>query len=304
MSTPLLVGLIGHPIGHSRSPAIHQAAFDALGIPARYALWDTLPDELPARIGALRVPGVLGANVSIPHKTAVLPLLDAVDPVVLRQTGAVNTVVSEETSSGIRLLGYNTDVAALQRVLRERDAWRTGRRMLVLGAGGAARAALAVAQSEGAEARIAARHVPRARDMLTQLWSAAGHGALVPREWRAHIVDLTDTGALAAALADTAVLVNATPVGTGDQAAAPLPPHLLRNLPSGSFVFDMVYAPAETALVRAARACDLRASGGLPMLLYQGADAFQLWTHRPAPLGIMQAVLGLEAEMDTGASAT
>jgi shikimate dehydrogenase len=192
-------------------------------------------------------------------------------------------------------------VAALQRVLRERDAWRTGRRMLVLGAGGAARAALVVAQSEGADVRIAARHVPRARDMLTQAWSAAEHGASVPREWHAHIVDLTDAGALAAALAETAVLVNATPVGTGDPAVTPFPPQLLRNLPSGSFVFDMVYAPAETALVRAARACNLRASGGLSMLLYQGADAFQLWTHRPAPLGIMRAVLDLEAEMDSGA---
>src|SRR5262249_22170412 len=292
MPAPLLTGLIGHPVGHSRSPAMQQAAFDVCGIPARYELWDTPPEDLPARIAALRAPNVLGANVTIPYKTAVLSLLDRapIGPLL-----PVNTIVREESSGRVLLAGYNTDVSGLQQALRERDAWRRGRSMLVLGAGGAARAALAVAQIEGAAVRVAARHVQQARDALTWLWSASGHDASPPPKWLAHAIDLTDSVALTTALAVISVLINATPVGTGDLDAIPLAPELLRNLPSGSFVFDMVYSPPETALVRAARACGLLASGGLPMLLYQGAEAFQLWTGQPAPLKVMRRALDLQA---------
>src|SRR5262249_55720867 len=297
MTTALFVGLIGHPVGHSRSPVMQQAAFDALGIPARYELWDTPRDDLPRRIATLRAPGVLGANVTIPYKRVVLPLLDGVDPTALRQAGAVNCSVREESASGARLVGHNRDVAALRRVLHEEDAWRGARRqMLVLGAGGAARAALAVAQSEGAAVRIAARHTQQAHDALTWLWSTLGHDTSAPAEWLASALDLADTATLAAVLTDTSVLINATPVGTSDPNAIPLVPDLMRNLPSSSFVFDMVYAPAETALIRAARAFGLRASGGLPMLLYQGAEAFRMWTAHTAPLATMRTALGLQAE--------
>lgn len=286
----LTVGLIGHPIGHSRSPVMQQAAFDALGIPARYVLWDTPPEELPARVAALRQPGMLGANVTIPYKSAVRQYLDGPDDAGGSPTGgAINTITREETESGVRLVGHNTDVAGLRRALAEAGAWQAGRRLLILGAGGAARAALAVAALEGASACVAARDVAHAR--AAALAVAGARGTTIARMSEA--LALSDAEALASALRETDVLINATPVGTNDVMAMPLKDELLRQLPGGAFVFDMVYSPPETALVRAARAAGLRASGGLPMLLYQGAESFRLWTGRVPPLGQMRAALGL-----------
>jgi shikimate dehydrogenase len=287
---PFVVGLIGHPVAHSRSPAIQQAAFDAVGIPACYELWDTPPEELAARVAALREPGVLGANVTIPYKRDVLPLLDTVTANAQR-IGAVNTIVREKRRAGIRLVGHNTDVAGLREALRELDAWRNGRRMLVLGAGGAARAAVAVAVAglEGANVRVAVRNVAAGGEML----EAFGRLRAILGDDREPVVSLADEEALAAALRETDLLINATPVGMDDPDATPLALKLLRQLPSGACVFDIVYAPSETALVRTARELGLRASGGLPMLLHQGAAAFALWTGRPAPLDAMRAALGL-----------
>lgn len=290
----LTVGLIGHPIGHSRSPAMQQAAFDALGIPTRYALWDTLPEEFPARVAALREAGMLGANVTIPYKVAVAPHLDSLSGDEAPVVGGVNTIVRVETASGVRLVGHNTDVTGLRRALWEARAWEAGRRALILGAGGAARAALAVVALEGASARVAARDAEQARAALAAGLLAHGGDASV-LELAKGALDLADTPALAAALRDTDLLINATPVGTNAPAAMPLSAEQLQQLPSGAFVFDMVYSPPETALVRAARARGLRASGGLPMLLYQGAAAFRLWTGREPPLDAMRAALDLGA---------
>lgn len=287
-------GLIGHPIGHSRSPAMQQAAFDALGIPARYELWDTPPKKLADRVAALRAPEMLGANVTIPHKSAVVPLLDDVAPETSRHVGVVNTIVREETPRGVRLVGHNTDFLGLCRVLREHAAWEGGRRMLVLGAGGAAQAALGVAALEGADVWVAARHPKAARAALAALWQRERGGtsdASLPAEWQARALDLNDEEALAQVILETNVLVNATPVGTNAPEAIPLPARLLRLLPATAFVLDMVYSPPETALVRAARSAGRRATGGLAMLLYQGAEAFTLWTHHEAPLNAMRTAL-------------
>lgn len=270
----LLLGLIGHPIGHSRSPAMQQAALDALGIPARYVLWETPPGALTDRITSLRSPRILGANVTIPHKAAVLPLLDALAPEVEREMHAVNSIVRENTPQGVRLIGHNTDVVGILRVLEAHATWPATQRLLLLGAGGAARAAVAAARRLGARITVAARNVAAAQTL----------GApVIPWEREA----------LAAALADADALVHATPIGTGTDGTTPLPPELLAHLPAHAFVFDMVYAPPETALVRAARQRGLRAEGGLEMLLYQGAAAFTLWTGRDAPLDVMAAALGI-----------
>lgn len=307
----MLAGLIGYPLGHSRSPAMQQAAFDELGIAARYELWETPLDGLRERVEGLRAPGMLGANVTIPHKTAVMPLLDAMAPEALTHVGAVNTLVREEAADGsVRLIGHNTDFTALRRVLHEQNAWAGTpgqQRMLVLGAGGAALAALAVALLEGAEVCVAARRVEAARTVLGDFWrrthaSASGGTQLeharpddvygAPADWLARALPFDGSSPqLRDALAGTTVLVNATPIGTRDPLATPLPDDLLKQLPGGAFVFDMVYNPPETALIRAARARGLRAIGGLAMLLYQGAEAFTLWTGRPAPLDAMRAAL-------------
>jgi shikimate dehydrogenase len=298
MTAPLLAGLIGYPTGHSLSPQMQRAAFDALGVPASYELWETPPEALADRIAGLRAPGVLGANVTIPYKTAVLPLLDAIDPDALRHAGAVNTIVREQTLSGARLVGHNTDVAALRRVLREHGAIAPGRHLLVLGAGGAAQAALGVALLEGMEPWVAARRLASACDALDALWrrtrSDQPPDRPCPPAWLDRALALDDTSRFAATLAAAHVLINATPVGTRDPNASLLPVSLLAQLPGGAFVFDMVYNPPATALVRAARARSLDASGGLPMLLYQGAAALTLWTGRLAPLDVMRAALGME----------
>lgn len=286
-TTILRAGLIGHPVAHSRSPALQQAAFDTLSVAARYELWDTPPEALAERIASLRASDILGANITIPYKTAVRDLLDVIPSEAARLTGAVNAIAREERAEGVRLLGYNMDVSALRRVFAEQGLALAGKRLLTLGAGGAARSAVAAALLEGAEPWVAARRLDAAETLLAEL--RVRHGGNRPTR----ALDLADERALTAALRQTALLVNATPIGTLDPVASPIPLALLDALPDDAYVFDMVYNPPATALVRAARERGLRASGGLPMLLYQGAEAFTLWTGRPAPLAAMRAALGM-----------
>jgi shikimate dehydrogenase len=290
-----IAGLIGCGVGHSLSGVLQDAAFAAMGITAHYELWDTEPQGLPLRIASLRAPEILGANVTIPYKTAVLPLLDVAAPEALYFTQAANTIVCEATPADIRLVGHNTDVPGLQRALREEHAWSAGKRVTVLGAGGAARAALAVALLEGAEPWVVARRPTAGRELLASFAvgrpQSAGLDSAGRRNWQDHVIDSADTDQFQAVLAETSVLIQATPVGTGDPDATPMPLAWLKQLPRDAFVFDMVYNPSATALVRAALAYGLRASGGMSMLLYQGAAAFSLWTSRPAPLGQMRAAL-------------
>lgn len=285
------LGLIGHPIAHSRSPAMQQAAFDALSLPARYELWDA-PDEaaLAGRVAALRQPDMLGANVTIPWKETVAPLLDALDDSARRIAGAVNTIIRAETGQGVRLTGHNTDAPSLDRTLDELGAWENARRMLILGAGGAAQAALGVAFIRGVEPWLAVRRLESAREAMAKLATRLP----VPERWRDHGIALDDLRELHATLGESQILINATPVGVGDSGVRPLPLDLVTALPSGAAVLDLIYAPPETALIRAARTRGLRAEGGLPMLLYQGALAFTLWTGQPAPLDVMRRALAIE----------
>ncbi|GAC1449501.1 MAG: shikimate dehydrogenase [Ktedonobacterales bacterium] len=283
------VGLIGHPVAHSRSPAMQQAAFDALGIAVHYELWDTPTADLAARVAALRRPDVLGANVTIPHKLAVLPLLDEQVPEARRIAGAVNTIVRVETGAGVRLIGHNTDVAGLTATLRDAGIQLAGRRVVLLGAGGAAQAMAGLAAHAGAAALVvAARRAAAAERLIADITARQAR-----RPPGAHALDLADTAALRAALRRCDLLLNATSAGMGDPAAAPMPLDLVGELPREAFVLDIVYTPPETALLRAARAAGLAAANGLPMLLYQGAAAFELWTGRPAPLAVMRAALDL-----------
>jgi shikimate dehydrogenase len=270
---------------------MQQAAFDALGLRARYELWDT-PDAaaLAGRVAALRQPDMLGANVTIPWKEAVAPLLDDLDDSARRIAGAVNTIIRTETTQGVRLTGHNTDAPALDQTLDELGAWSDAQRMLVLGAGGAAQAALGVAFMRGVEPWLVARRVEPAREAMAKLATRLP----VPERWRDHVIALDDLGVLRAALGESQILINATPVGVGDSGASPLPLDLLAALPSGAAVLDLIYAPPETTLIRTARARGLRAEGGLPMLLYQGAFAFTLWTGQPAPLDVMRRALIIE----------
>jgi shikimate dehydrogenase len=183
-----------------------------------------------------------------------------------------------------RLTGHNTDVTGVLRVLDAHGAGDAGQSTLVLGAGGAARAAWAAAHERGMTLRVAARHPSAALNALS------GTGII-----SAEVIPLDAHDWLIGALAMSSILINATSGGMGDPLASPLSAELLAHLPPTALVFDMVYAPPETALLRAARARGLRVARGLEMLLEQGAAAFELWTGSPAPVAVMRAALAAHA---------
>jgi shikimate dehydrogenase len=288
---PCRVGLIGDPVAHSLSPRLQQAAFDALGINAIYELWPTPAEQLARRVALLLEPRYLGANVTIPYKQAVLPLLDIVDPLAAR-IGAVNTIVPRDGY----LHGYNTDAPGLLQALRELGVGERrndeqisleGHTAIVLGAGGAARAAAFALASTGIERLIIVnRRLERAQELATEV----GEFLTTVRQERTvpQVFSLSDPDFLLPH--PSALIINATPVGMHED-ASPLPAEVLERFGSETFVFDMIYNPAETRLLCQARTLGLRASNGLPMLLHQGALAFSLWTGQPAPLEAMRAAL-------------
>ena len=264
------VGLIGDPVAHSRSPAMQNAAFVALGIDARYELWPTPLPELRARVESLRAGDVLGANVTVPHKLAVIPLLDEVSSLAAR-AGAVNTIMRRDG----RLIGENTDVDGFARALREAAGERMPRQVVVLGAGGAARAVLLALVAEGVpRITVVNRTEATARSLAADL-------APSPITARPH-------GELAATVDGADCLVNATSLGW-HPGELPLDPALLDRLAPGALVADLTYR--QTDLLRAAAARSLRCLDGFSMLLYQGASAFTHWTGRQAPVAVMRTAL-------------
>ena len=263
-------GIIGHPVEHSLSPAFQSAAFAHCGLQTTYELWDTPPNALETRVAGLRGADVLGANVTIPHKEAVFPLLDELGGQSAR-VGAVNTIVNRHG----RLFGFNTDgpgfVAALRNEARFEPA---GRSILLLGAGGAARGiafALAEALAEGVA--ISNRDQSRAERLAADV---AGSG--FPR---------VKAAALGTSLEGYHAVVNCTSIGMHGGAAPLGAPVDLATATPGTLIVDIVYAPQETPLMAAARARGLPTLGGLPMLVYQGALAFELWTGLAAPVDVM-----------------
>ena len=258
------LGIIGSPVAHSLSPAIQGAALRAAGIDATYERWETPLDALPARVAALRESGCLGANVTIPHKQAVLPLLDEVSPLAAG-IGAVNTIVND----GRRLSGHNTDGGGFVAALEEAGLSPAGKRFLLVGAGGAARGIAFALRDAGAEAiAIANRTAARAEAL-----AAAAGATAVP---------------LDASPANYDCVVNCTSAGMHGSGAEDILPCDPAATDPSALIVDIVYAPEETPLLRAARDAGRSVLGGLPMLIHQGALAFELWTGRPAPLDAMR----------------
>lgn len=276
------LGVIGDPGKKSLSPAFQQAALDHLRLDIVYEAWPTPPEGLGLRVKGLRAPAVLGANVTIPHKEAILPMMDELDDLV-RRVGAVNTVVNRDG----RLYAYNTDVAGFLRALREAGQLDpAGRRAVIAGAGGAARAVVAaLVQAGAARVTVINRTSSRATKLVEDMRPLAGHTDLQA------LPDAYISWVSAAVGAD--LLVNCTSVGSDSSAAtepaseevdSPVPADVIR---SGAVVYDLVYRPAETPLMAAARQRGARVLGGLPMLIYQGAESFRLWTGREAPVEVM-----------------
>jgi shikimate dehydrogenase len=276
-----LYGIIGHPIGHSLSPAMHNAAFKKLGLDALYVPFAVPPERLDAAISAIKPLGLCGLNVTLPHKSAVMKLLDRIEPDA-QAIGAVNTIVRE----GEALVGSNTDAPGLQRALREASLPLTAAKVTVLGAGGAARAAVVgLARAGVAEIYVAARRESAAAQLVSQLKATV---ADVRLESCSFAID-----ALQRRFAATDLLVQATSatLGSGD-AANQFTAHLpLDALSARSAVVDLVYDPLETSLLVAAKRRGLHCVDGLGMLLHQGAIAFERWTGRTAPIEAMRAAL-------------
>lgn len=263
------VCIIGDPVAHSLSPAMHDAAFAHEGLDLRYIAFRVPSGGLEAAVRGLRGLGFVGANITAPHKEAALGLMDRLAPSA-QDAGAVNTVVNEAGT----LVGHDTDGAGAVAALEEVGPL-SGRRVAVLGAGGAARA-------------ICRALAPRCGPLLVVNRTAARGEALASfLGGRAEAIPLADPSAPARVRACD-VLVNATSAGMGTD-RSPLPP---RALGPGMTVLDTVYRPVQTRLLRDAEAAGARTVPGTRMLLHQGAAAFELWTGRPAPLAVMEAAIG------------
>jgi shikimate dehydrogenase len=279
------LGLIGYPLLHSLSPRLHQAALRALGLEGSYHLYPVppLPEgglALRDLLDKMRRGDIHGLNVTIPYKQTVLPYLDRQTPTA-QTIGAVNTIF---TRSG-ELVGDNTDAPGF---LAHLEAFLAGfplrrKEALLLGAGGAARAVAFALLQDGWRVTLAARRLPQAQTLTSEL-SAARKLPLFP---------LPLTSAALAPLRP-ALIINATPVGMYPLAeASPWPAEI--PLPEGAAVYDLVYNPPQTALVRAARRAGLPATTGLGMLIEQAALAFERWTGQNAPRAAMRRSLTLES---------
>jgi shikimate dehydrogenase len=280
------VGLIGWPVEHSVSPAMHNAAFAALGIDWHYELLPTEPGRVAETLDRLRAEGYRGANVTVPHKQAVLLHLDDLTAAA-REIGAVNTLVEEDG----QWIGHNTDASGCTAALVHAGVEILGRCAVVVGAGGGARAAIYGLLEDGAERVILLnRSVERAQAVAYDL--DGRDGGLNRVELRPLAPET-----LVAAARSADLLVNATPLGMWPHVDAsiwpegvPIPPHLA--------VFDLVYNPQETRLLQQARASGARPIGGLEMLVRQGALAFQIWTGQQPPIAVMReaALLALQQQ--------
>lgn len=271
----VMTGLLGYPVSHSLSPLMHNYAFRHLGLAYHYAAFAVPPHLLPSAVEGIRALGFRGCNLTIPHKVAVIPLLDELDEEA-RLIGAVNTIVNEKGA----LIGYNTDGKGYLRSLTEETGiLLSGGKAVILGAGGAARAIAVTLARSGLKEIVIAN---RTRDKAEELASTVFAAALKPAVPAVRVVSLEQA---AEKVADAGLLVNTTSIGmTPHTEDCPLPTEVLH---AELVVSDLVYAPLETALLRAAKKAGARTHPGVGMLVHQGALAFQYWTGREAPLKLM-----------------
>ena len=269
-------GVIGNPIEHSLSPAIHNAAFQKLGLNFVYLAWRV--EAIGDAIRGLRALGNFrGASVTIPHKVAAMPFLDEVDAMA-RHIGAINTIIVEEG----RLIGSNTDATGALRALKEGKAPLNGESVVMLGSGGAARAIAFVLAAEAGIRRLHWLGIEEQerRNLAADLKTKTGLTVL-----NAHL----DEASLKTVLSEARVLIHCTPVGMAPKIGIScVPVHLLHP---DLTVMDIVYNPRETQLLADAKAAGCGTIPGLEMFLFQAAAQFERWTGRSAPLNVMREVL-------------
>lgn len=269
-------GVIGNPVGHSLSPAIHNAAFRKLGLNFVYLAWQV--ETIGEAIKGLRVLGNFrGASVTIPHKVAAIPFLDHVE-ITAQRIGAINTIVAEKGE----LTGYNTDATGALRALREGGVELKGRRIVILGSGGAARSiAFALTVESGAEKLTLLGVDDSERTGLAQ--DIRSQSAVAVED--CHL----DESTLRRVLPDVHVLIHCTPVGMSPNADTTCVPASL--LHDNLSVMDIVYNPLETRLLKDAKRAGCRTIAGLEMFLNQAVTQFEFWTNQPAPVDVMRSVL-------------
>jgi shikimate dehydrogenase len=265
-------GVIGEPIEHSLSPIMHNAAFQAVGLDFAFLAFRVKPAEVESAVNGVRALNIRGLNVTMPHKTAIINHLDRVD-LSAQIVNSVNTVLNKENL----LFGFNTDGVGAVKALKENGVELKGRKVLLLGAGGAARAIAYALAKEADELAVLNRTVKQAQAMARLLEKSfnkkIASGSLSPSDVETNI-------------RDSDILINATSVGMKPKSDdSPVAPKMLRR---NMAVMDIVYNPIETRLSKDAKAAGAEVISGVEMLIYQGAASFEIWTGKSAPVEVMR----------------
>ena len=265
-------GVIGDPIEHTLSPTMQNAAFSALKLDVAFLAFKVKPAELENAVNGMRALNIRGLNVTMPHKSTVMNFLDRID-LSAQIVNSVNTILNKES----KLFGFNTDGVGALKALRENGVEPKGRKVLLLGAGGAARAIAYAMAKESDELAVLNRTVKPAQELVKLLEKTANKkivaGALSPKEIQQN-------------LQDSDILINATSIGMKPKVDESLvAPKLLRP---DLAVMDIVYNPIETKLAKDAKAAGAKVVSGVEMLIYQGAASFEIWTGKSAPVEVMR----------------
>jgi shikimate dehydrogenase len=272
--------IIGDPVEHSLSPVMHNAAFKELGLNIVYVAFTVTSRELKDAVLGVKSLGLRGLNVTMPHKNAVMSHLDAIDSTA-KSIGAVNTILNNQE----KLIGYNTDGSGAMIALQENGVYPEEKKMVLLGAGGAAKAIAHQAAQDVAELVILNRTPEKAEQLVEMLQKS--FGAKVKTRTLSSEV-------LKEELTTADILVNATSAGMHpDIEISPVPSDLLHSY---LCVMDIIYNPLETKLLKDAKSAGAKIVSGIEMLIYQGAVAFEIWTNCPAPVEVMRKAVLNELE--------
>jgi len=279
------IGLIGYPLKHSISPYFQQVALDYYRLDIRYEAWETGPAQLQDIVNDLRKPQNVGANITVPYKESVLPLLDEVDDLA-SSIGAVNTIVKK----GDKLLGFNTDAYGFIEALdKEGHFDPKGKQVIILGAGGVARAVgFVLVQRKVASLAVTDGIFERASALAENLVRYTKGASSSSKDLEPDVTAFPWQNLSSARTFDNCdLIVHCTTVGMKDSSQEGQSPLSLEVIPKRVLVYDVVYNPWLTPLLRLAQKAGANILGGLPMLVYQGAASFKLWTGREAPVDIM-----------------
>ncbi|OGN92063.1 MAG: shikimate dehydrogenase [Chloroflexi bacterium RBG_13_50_10] len=276
------IGVIGYPLTHSISPDFQQAALDHYKLDIHYEAWEVKAEDLLPAITRLKQPQNLGANITVPYKETALQFMDEVDGFA-SLLGAVNTVVNRDG----RLVGFNTDAYGFLKALRQDAGFESeNKRAVILGAGGAARAVSLVLLQQKVSSLIIANRTPAKAERLAVYLSK--HAAIY--KMHAEIAAMPWPSAkFTQAVEHSQLIVNCTTLGMKHSSQEGQAPLVSGLIPKDALIYDLVYNPSETPLLKIAREAGAKTIGGLPMLVYQGAASFELWTGREAPLDIMMS---------------